>query len=51
MCPDVEKSTTATIIEGVAPVKNFEESEKSFGAEGGHGCKCGSNCQYDPCNC
>ncbi|KAK6142132.1 hypothetical protein DH2020_007000 [Rehmannia glutinosa] len=52
MYPDVEKITTVTIIEGVAPVKMyFEGSEKSFGAEGGHGCKCGSSCTCDPCNC
>nr|AAY84148.1 metallothionein [Catharanthus roseus] len=50
---DLETSATTTIIiEGVAPKKmDFEESEKSFGAEGGHGCKCGSNCNCDPCNC
>ncbi|KAL0390204.1 UNVERIFIED_CONTAM: Metallothionein-like protein 1 [Sesamum calycinum] len=52
MYPDVEKSTTVTLIEGVAPVKTYSEgAEKSFGAEGGHGCKCGSSCTCDPCNC
>ncbi|XP_074358884.1 metallothionein-like protein 1 [Apium graveolens] len=49
---DLENTTTATIIVGVAPVKsNFEGEEKSFGAEGGHACKCGSSCTCDPCNC
>ncbi|KAK6142133.1 hypothetical protein DH2020_005236 [Rehmannia glutinosa] len=52
MYPDVEKITTVTIIEGVAPVKMyFEGSEKNLGVEGGHGCKCGSSCKCDPCNC
>ncbi|XP_039027707.1 metallothionein-like protein 1 isoform X1 [Hibiscus syriacus] len=47
----LEKTTGAeNIISGVAPVKiNFEVSEIS--AESGHGCKCGSNCTCDPCNC
>ncbi|XP_018823221.1 metallothionein-like protein type 2 [Juglans regia] len=54
MYPDLgysEKTTTETIISGVAPVKKilYEGSETSFGAE--NGCKCGSNCTCDPCNC
>nr|AAY16439.1 metallothionein-like protein [Betula platyphylla] len=45
-----EKTTTETIIAGVAPVKiNYEGSEMSSGAE--NGCKCGSNCSCDPCSC
>ncbi|XP_017983222.1 PREDICTED: metallothionein-like protein 1 [Theobroma cacao] len=45
-----EKTTTETIISGVATVKtNFEATEVS--SEGGNGCKCGSNCSCDPCNC
>ncbi|KAJ7947646.1 Metallothionein-like protein [Quillaja saponaria] len=45
-----EKTTTETIIAGVAPVKMFyESSEMSFGAE--NNCKCGSNCSCDPCGC
>nr|DAD25839.1 TPA_asm: hypothetical protein HUJ06_027307 [Nelumbo nucifera] len=28
----------------------FEGSEMSFGAEN-EGCKCGSNCTCNPCNC
>ncbi|KAK3012789.1 hypothetical protein RJ639_010225 [Escallonia herrerae] len=52
MYPDIEKTTTATIIGGVAPVKTYYEgTEKSFGAEGVHACKCGSNCKCDPCTC
>ncbi|XP_059297625.1 metallothionein-like protein type 2 isoform X3 [Lycium ferocissimum] len=53
MYPDLEKSTTLTIIEGVAPMKNKAMVEGSVekATEGGHGCKCGSNCQCDPCNC
>ncbi|KAI7984590.1 hypothetical protein LOK49_LG15G01394 [Camellia lanceoleosa] len=53
MYPDIENTTTTTIITGVAaPVNIYSEgSEKSFGAEGGHGCKCGSNCKCDPCSC
>ncbi|XP_062171081.1 uncharacterized protein LOC133876856 [Alnus glutinosa] len=46
-----ENSSTVTIVAGVAPVKMYYEgSEMSFGAESG-GCKCGSNCSCDPCNC
>ncbi|XP_030966270.1 metallothionein-like protein 2 [Quercus lobata] len=46
-----EKTSTETIITGVAPAKIYSEgSEMSFGAENG-GCKCGSNCTCDPCNC
>ncbi|XAR58991.1 hypothetical protein NMG60_11014599 [Bertholletia excelsa] len=54
MYPDMEENTaTTTIVTGVAPVmKTFSEgSEKTFKAEGGCACKCGSNCKCDPCNC
>ncbi|GLT43307.1 hypothetical protein SLA2020_172730 [Shorea laevis] len=51
MYPDItEKTTTETIIAGVAPVKMvYEETEMGSVAE--NGCKCGSNCSCDPCNC
>ncbi|KAI3514144.1 hypothetical protein L1887_12463 [Cichorium endivia] len=51
--PDIETSTTATVIvDGVAPKKMYDDgSEGSFVAEGAQGCKCGSNCKCDPCNC
>ncbi|MEJ4344604.1 hypothetical protein SJ615_14640, partial [Enterococcus faecium] len=53
MYPDLnisETTTTQTIISGVTPVKMiYEGSEMGFGAE--NGCKCGSNCTCDPCNC
>nr|UVJ89037.1 metallothionein [Dioscorea alata] len=47
-----EKSTTSvTMIVGVAEKKGKnEEFEMVAGAENG-GCKCGSNCTCDPCNC
>ncbi|KAG5612024.1 hypothetical protein H5410_023305 [Solanum commersonii] len=48
MYPDMEKSTTFTIIHGVAPINNYEMVEEKAG---GNGCKCGSNCTCDPCNC
>ncbi|KAF2290050.1 hypothetical protein P3X46_028884 [Hevea brasiliensis] len=54
MYPDISETTrTETLVAGVAPAKKFYEegSEMNFGAEGGHGCKCGSNCNCDPCNC
>ncbi|THU52817.1 hypothetical protein C4D60_Mb10t07930 [Musa balbisiana] len=46
-----ERSSTAqTMIMGVAPQKGyFEELEMAAGSE--NGCKCGSNCTCDPCNC
>lgn len=52
MYPDIEKTTTATLIAGVArPVQmHSEEAKKSTGAEGGNGCKC-SPCKCNPCNC
>ncbi|KAE8679478.1 Metallothionein-like protein type 2 [Hibiscus syriacus] len=46
----VEKSTTETLVLGVAPQKpHFEGSEMGVGAE--NGCKCGDNCTCNPCNC
>ncbi|KAK7255825.1 hypothetical protein RIF29_29248 [Crotalaria pallida] len=46
-----EKTTTETVVMGVAPVKaQFEGAEMGFAAENG-GCKCGDNCTCDPCNC
>ncbi|XP_050215278.1 metallothionein-like protein type 2 [Mercurialis annua] len=55
MYPDLsysEKTTTETLVLGVAPEKTqFGGSfEMSVGAENG-GCKCGSDCKCDPCNC
>ncbi|XP_057472030.1 metallothionein-like protein type 2 [Actinidia eriantha] len=53
MYPDLsysEMTTTETLIVGVAPQKTyFEGSEMGVAAE--NGCKCGSNCQCDPCTC
>lgn len=49
---DIENSTAAPIVVGVAPSKTiFDGAEKSSGAEGGNACKCGSSCTCDPCNC
>ncbi|XP_042428921.1 metallothionein-like protein 2A [Zingiber officinale] len=56
MYPDLEeKSTTSqTLILGVAPEKSdlegFEMVTAAKTDENG-GCKCGSNCNCDPCNC
>ncbi|CAN4100967.1 unnamed protein product [Withania somnifera] len=50
MYPDLESTTTFTIIEGVAPMMNYGKVEEKA-TEGGNGCKCGSNCTCDPCNC
>ncbi|XP_042512631.1 metallothionein-like protein 2 [Macadamia integrifolia] len=53
MYPDFsgERTTTETMIVGVAPEKaSFEGSEMGVGAEN-DGCKCGANCTCDPCNC
>jgi len=54
MYPDLsyaEKTTTETLVLGVAAVKaHIDGAEMDVGAENG-GCKCGSNCTCDPCNC
>lgn len=48
---DIENSTAATLVVGIAStLTNFDGAEKSFGA-GGNACKCGSSCTCDPCNC
>ncbi|XP_030529003.1 metallothionein-like protein type 2 isoform X2 [Rhodamnia argentea] len=45
-----ESAATETLVMGVAPEKSFfEGSEMEAGAE--NGCKCGSSCTCDPCNC
>lgn len=52
MYPDlVEKDTNSqTMIMGVAPqMRHFDYFE--MGAKAENGCKCGSNCTCDPCNC
>nr|ACF10399.1 type 2 metallothionein [Solanum nigrum] len=53
MYPDLESTTTFTIIEGVAPMMNYGKVEggPKNATEGGNGCKCGSNCKCDPCTC
>ncbi|KAG2685839.1 hypothetical protein I3843_10G137200 [Carya illinoinensis] len=51
--PDISytESTTTEKVVGVAPQKTHSEgSEMGVGAKNG-GCKCGSNCTCDPCNC
>ncbi|KAI4354481.1 hypothetical protein L6164_003340 [Bauhinia variegata] len=46
-----EQTTTATLVMGVAPTKaHFEGVEMGVEAAE-NGCKCGSNCTCDPCNC
>nr|ACG33278.1 metallothionein-like protein type 2 [Zea mays] len=55
MYPDMAEQVTTTtqaLIMGVAPSKGHAEGgfEAAAGAENG-GCKCGGNCQCDPCNC
>ncbi|CAL0302706.1 unnamed protein product [Lupinus luteus] len=54
MYPDLsynESTTTETLVMGFAPIKaHFEGAEMGVGAEN-DGCKCGSNCTCDPCNC
>nr|AEK87151.1 metallothionein [Sesuvium portulacastrum] len=56
MYPDlIESGASApamTLVAGLAPKASYMESgsEMGVGAENG-GCKCGSNCQCDPCTC
>ncbi|XP_054784182.1 metallothionein-like protein 2 [Prosopis cineraria] len=54
MYPDLsyaEKTSRETLVLGVAPMKaEFEGAEMGVAAEN-EGCKCGSNCTCDPCNC
>ncbi|OIW01062.1 hypothetical protein TanjilG_14245 [Lupinus angustifolius] len=46
-----EMIASETLVMGVAPIMiHFDDSEMGFEAEEG-GCKCGSNCTCDPCNC
>ncbi|XP_047307050.1 metallothionein-like protein type 2 [Impatiens glandulifera] len=52
MYPDMsyaEKTTTTTLIVGVAPQMKYFEGSEMNGAE--NGCKCGSNCNCDNCGC
>ncbi|XP_030447223.1 metallothionein-like protein type 2 [Syzygium oleosum] len=49
--PDVAENSPKTIIGGVAPVKMDHEVSEMSSFEAEHGCKCGSNCTCDPCNC
>ncbi|KAF6171896.1 hypothetical protein GIB67_011793 [Kingdonia uniflora] len=52
MYPDLEYSgettSSMTIISGLAPLKTYNEASE-MGAE--NGCKCGKDCQCDPCTC
>ena len=43
-------TTTETLVMGVATAKPQYEGTES-GVAGENGCKCGSNCTCDPCNC
>ncbi|KAK4783172.1 hypothetical protein SAY86_007546 [Trapa natans] len=46
-----EKTTTETLVMGVAPVESSLEGASEAGYEGETGCKCGSSCTCDPCSC
>ncbi|KAG2380861.1 Metallothionein-like protein [Vigna angularis] len=51
LCCNAEKSTTEILVLGVAPViAQIDGVEMGVAAENS-GCKCGSNCTCDPCNC
>ncbi|HDR0647764.1 TPA: hypothetical protein PVD11_004615, partial [Escherichia coli] len=45
-----EKTTTETLIVGLAPKKTFFEGTE-MGEAAENGCKCGANCTCDPCTC
>ncbi|RRT74493.1 hypothetical protein B296_00009782 [Ensete ventricosum] len=44
-----KKATMETMILGVAPEKSH--FEMATGSTENEGCKCGSGCSCDPCNC
>nr|ANF89432.1 metallothionein-like protein [Sedum polytrichoides] len=56
MYPDISETAsmgTRSIVTGLAPQVNmnsFEGVEMGLGENEG-GCKCGSSCTCDPCNC
>ncbi|KAJ4842675.1 hypothetical protein Tsubulata_014894 [Turnera subulata] len=54
MYPDLsyaEKTTTETLVMGVAPEKAYFEAGAEMGVAGAeNGCKCGDNCTCNPCN-
>nr|ACS14665.1 metallothionein [Camellia oleifera] len=45
-----EKTSTETLIVGLAPKKTFFEGIE-MGEAAENGCKCGANCTCDPCTC
>ncbi|CAK7333865.1 unnamed protein product [Dovyalis caffra] len=55
MYPDMsffpEKSSTETLVLGVAPEKAMFEGAAEMGVGAENGCKCGANCTCDPCTC
>ncbi|KAI9116210.1 hypothetical protein K1719_013140 [Acacia pycnantha] len=54
MYPDLsyagEMISRESLVLGVAPMK-MEGAEMGVAATENEGCKCGSNCTCDPCNC
>nr|ADK11992.1 metallothionein 2 [Phytolacca americana] len=55
MYPDLGEASTSptvTLVAGVAPKTSYFESGLEMGESGDNGgCKCGSDCKCDPCNC
>nr|ACC77566.1 metallothionein [Prosopis juliflora] len=54
MYPDLsytEKTTRESLVLGVAPTKVELEGAETVVAAENEGCKCGSNCTCNPCNC
>ncbi|KAL8152704.1 hypothetical protein V2J09_010464 [Rumex salicifolius] len=44
-------ASTVSLVSGVAPQKTyFDGAEMGVAAENG-GCRCGSDCKCDPCDC
>ncbi|XP_008802743.1 metallothionein-like protein 2A [Phoenix dactylifera] len=43
--------TSESMVLGVAPLKGHSEGFEMATGSTTEGCKCGSNCTCDPCNC
>nr|AAC72984.1 metallothionein [Silene vulgaris] len=53
MFPDFAEgsSGSASLVLGVAPMASYFDAEMEMGVATENGCKCGDNCQCNPCTC